>query len=147
MLNYGHTSISCKPHARSLVSACFRARFWRRDERCTWCASLRHDVKQCFRVPLPPTSDGRSRVERAGSVYNYIRIRIKMKYIAGTFLGYCRNGNMRVAPYPMVFNYSPPLGIIKGFFFFLHHNSPYTVWTMPVIVILSRQYLTYGIQS
>ena len=33
-----------------------------------------------------------------------VRIRIRMKYIAGTFLGCRRNGNMRVAPKPMVFN-------------------------------------------
>ena len=33
-----------------------------------------------------------------------IRIRIRMKYIAGTFLGYRRNGNTRVAPNPMIFN-------------------------------------------
>ena len=34
-----------------------------------------------------------------------IRIRrIRIKYIAGTFLGYRRNGNTRVAPNPMVFN-------------------------------------------
>ena len=54
VLNYGHKSISCKTHVSSLWDVIDASQ------------KLRHDVKQYFWVPLPPTSDGHSRVDIAG---------------------------------------------------------------------------------
>ena len=73
VLNYGHTSVSCKTYVSSLANACFPSTLSASIRH--WCTSLIHDVNKYFRVPRPPTCDGLSRGEMQEEfIYIYIYI-------------------------------------------------------------------------